>query len=271
MTISIAIAVLLSQVLECMANNFLHYPTDLASNWRIARPTYNAAMATDDIPYRSMSRSQSEEDISLWEDYFWGMEHGLIIESGALDGMRQSTTLMLEKTAHWRAIHIEASPSNFRGLRANRPWAINIHSALCSHPQTLHYTVGNGQENGFFEHMPDAVRKQSHPTLSAEDYDDASKFLKVRCTPMKTLLSMMGVTHVDAWVLGKEGTELSVLEGMDFEAVWVDVIIMAADENAERMEETLDVITRHGFKCDNVIKQNVHCINERFTPSKKPN
>lgn len=53
--------------------------------------------------------------------YFYGMINGTIMESGALDGDRLSTTYMFEKFFNWFPIHVEASFQHFAKLKVNRP------------------------------------------------------------------------------------------------------------------------------------------------------
>jgi cephalosporin hydroxylase len=56
--------------------------------------------------YVKWNFAQDQEDIWLYENWFWGVEKGVILESGALDGIKYSTTHMFEKFAQWTSIHI---------------------------------------------------------------------------------------------------------------------------------------------------------------------
>lgn len=107
--------------------------------WRNMRIHYNNRLS-DSSAYGSLMMGQFAEDIYIYETWFYGMQHGIVLESGALNGMRYSSTFMLQYFAHWFPIHIEASPSNFEELVNHRNDSININAALCSSPQTLHYT-----------------------------------------------------------------------------------------------------------------------------------
>ena len=51
-------------------------------------------------------KAQFKEDIVVYEQYFYGMKNGVILESGALDGLLYSTSYMFEKHFDWKAIHI---------------------------------------------------------------------------------------------------------------------------------------------------------------------
>ena len=56
--------------------------------------------------WKQFSHAQDKEDIWIYENWFFGMENGLIIESGALNGDIFSTSYMFEYYFNWAAIHI---------------------------------------------------------------------------------------------------------------------------------------------------------------------
>ena len=56
--------------------------------------------------YKDIARAQYQEDIWAYENWFWNMSNGTMLESGALNGNWISTSFMFEKFANWRIIHI---------------------------------------------------------------------------------------------------------------------------------------------------------------------
>ena len=52
--------------------------------------------------------SQDKEDQWLYHHWFYGIVDGIVLESGALDGIKYSNSLFFEKFANWTAIHVEA-------------------------------------------------------------------------------------------------------------------------------------------------------------------
>jgi hypothetical protein len=60
-------------------------------------------------PYADIARAQDQEDVWLYENWFYGMKDGVIMESGALNGILFSTSFMFEKYANWTAIHVGKS------------------------------------------------------------------------------------------------------------------------------------------------------------------
>lgn len=87
-----------------------------------------------------------QEDVWLYENWFYGMTNGVIMESGALNGVLFSNSLMFEAFANWTSINVEADPENYANLVVNRERGINVNGALCSEPKLLHYSsVGVGK------------------------------------------------------------------------------------------------------------------------------
>ena len=68
--------------------------------------------------YLLRSRAQSQEDVWLFENLFYGMKGGVILESGALNGVLFSTSMLFERFANWTAIHI-GEASDFSLLSAH--------------------------------------------------------------------------------------------------------------------------------------------------------
>jgi hypothetical protein len=89
------------------------------------------------------SFAQDDEDVYLYENFFFGVENGVIMESGALDGKEFSNSAMFESYLNWTAIHVEADPDNYAKLLTNRPNAVNVNAALCSEPRLLVTHINN--------------------------------------------------------------------------------------------------------------------------------
>lgn len=91
----------------------IFYPLDIFNvehprDWRSAA-VYDKELAeksTTDKPYLEWSRAQDQEDVWLYENWFYGMKDGIIIESGALDGYLFSTSYMYENYGNWSALHV---------------------------------------------------------------------------------------------------------------------------------------------------------------------
>lgn len=237
-------------------------------NWKDCKNVNHDLMTHKD--YIKWSHAQDHEDIWLYENWFYGVEKGVILESGAFDGVTYSNSYMFEVFAHWTPIHVEADPRNFFKLVRSRPESINIHAALCSESKLLHYTNDKGgQIQGFVEFMPEKFLKMWHPAL----YKDRSLIQTlptVQCVRVKKLLQEINVQRIDVWILDIEGAELSALHGTDFASVRISTIVMECDGKDETKDvDKTNFLKGHGYTCQ-LVERNCFCKHHSFIPSTAP-
>ena len=168
--------------------------------------------------FNAMSRAQEHEDIYALEHFFWdNFSSGLIVESGALDGLRFSTSLTFEMALGWRALHIEPGPGKFELLARNRPRALNLHTALCDAVATVHFIQTHDEDAiaGIVEFMSPSFLAMWKPDLDLSRLDENPQVIPISCTPLRNIFAAFHITAVDFWVLDVEGGELSVLKTVD--------------------------------------------------------
>lgn len=246
-------------------------PLEEYINWRSPAKFNQNIFAKSEVlkSWNDLSKAQDQEDVWLYENWFYGLEKGIIMESGALDGMLFSTSYMYETFANWTAIHVEADPENYSKLRNNRPNAININAALCSESRPLHYSSeGVVPVRGFIEFMTESFIKKWHGRV----YNNKTRIEDlptVHCLPVQKLLQELHITHVDIWILDVEGAEESVLKGTDFEAVRFNAVAMECDEHdVTKNSRKTSILEAHGFKCS-LVERNCMCRHKDFRPSSR--
>lgn len=245
----------------------INYPLNFfdgsRDHWRTSA-RYSPELVSGSEATRAWSESsyaQDQEDVWLYENWFYGMEKGVIMESGALNGILFSTSYMFEHFANWTAIHVEADPENYSNLKVNRQNAVNVNGALCSEPRLLHYSSeGVIPVRGFIEFMTESFMKKWHGKV----YNGKVKIEDlptVQCLPVRHLLRELNVKHIDIWILDVEGAEESVLKGTDFNEVRFNAVAMECDEHdiAKNSRKT-DILEANGFKCE-LIERNCMCKN----------
>ena len=219
--------------------------------------------------YSEFANAQDNEDVRILERYMWGVAGGVILESGALDGIRISTSLLFARLFGWKAVHVDANPRNYARLIANRPDALNVHAAICARAQVVHWLaeedpiipvsllkpaelerlsdtelaaplrvgsrgpetrVGSGV-GGIYEFMSPGFLSDFYPAVFAKHGTPAAteSMPLVACRPLAPILALFGIAHVHVWVLDVEGAELQVLQAVDFSSVTFDVIVIEAD------------------------------------------
>jgi hypothetical protein len=256
-----------NQTVETVA----HIPR-LFDDWRSA-PVYSSTLAAVDI-HSVRHHAQLGEDVALWKNYFYGMEKGVILESGALNGVLFSTSWFFEETAHWSSIHIEADPTNYDHLIQYRPKSMNINTAICETSKVVHWTADlpeNGAQsvNGVFETMAPDVIDSWHWGLKDAPLN-SNLLLPIPCMPVSMILDKLAVVRVDIWILDLMGGELLALQGFDFDKVKVSVIVISFYENKVNDEAILAIMEKADFSCKKLDAMNQICVANSFKPSQAP-
>ena len=234
------------------------------SNWR-THAVYVPRFAREhehNKSWQELSHAQNGEDLWLYNHWFYGMKRGVILESGALDGIMFSTSYLFEHLANWTSVHVEADLVNYSNLIQNRENAININCALCSESRLLHYTNENDNPavRGFVELMPTALLEYWHPKVSSGEVK-IEDLPAVQCVTVKSLLKELHINYIDIWILDVEGAEESVLRGTDFNKVRINAIVMECDQNdVPKNKRKTDIIESHGFECT-LVHTNCMCRN----------
>lgn len=195
-------------------------------------------------PLQGITKAQEGEDALAYTRYFCGVQGGRYLEMGALDGHLYSNTYALEKAAGWKGILIEANPTSFRSLKANRPDNILIHAAICAKTQLVHYIdKGNPCCTGIFEFMSEAFVKAWHANL------DLQTTTVVNCHPMAEVLRIFpNMNHINLFSLDVEGAEYEVLRSLDFKAVKFDLIVVEADRsNVAKDTQVMTLLESNGY------------------------
>ena len=245
--------------------------------------------------YFNASRAQDNEDVWLFENLFFGMKNGIIIESGALDGLKYSTSFIYENLFGYEAIHIEADPQNFKNLLINRPNSSNIHAGLCGDSiRALHYVSNSiGPVRGFLEFMSpefflmwhsyllkkgvdkkqikwDQFKDPWIDPLFLDEYIDMKKYNslnKVKCVYMDSILHKLNLTVIDIWVLDTEGSELSVLHSTNFSNVIFNAIAMECSVKSPRDVVLNNIKMKYledrGYRCM-LVQKNCMCKHSSY-------
>jgi FkbM family methyltransferase len=207
---------------------------------------YRCAAAA--LPMHSEYRSQSHEDLWLFENFFSGPNHtapvrgGTFIEIGALDGETFSNTWYFEQRWDWRGILIEGHPANQPRLRATRRKNVAIFTTgICGdNPGVLSFTQGGGAVGGTDEFSDPAFLRAWHADESAR--------VQSACVPLQLILDATGLLEIDLFSLDVEGAELAVLETIDWGVTNIHVIVVELDgHNPAKDQAVRSLLMLRGF------------------------
>jgi hypothetical protein len=144
--------------------------------------------------------SSDGESVDSLEHFFWGIQGGIAIELGALDGTRgrNSVTYGYEEKFEWRRILIEGNPEHKHSLKSKSPKAFSVSAAVCDNPdgsRTIDFVMA-GYGGGIRDTLQNA-----NPSKPVE---------KVPCAPMSKILYYAGVEHINLFILDVEVSSINI-------------------------------------------------------------
>lgn len=151
---------------------------------------------------------------------------GYFVEIGALDGEFLSNTKALEEDG-WTGLLIEAHPQHFERLKSTRPKSKAIHAAVADREGELtFYATDFGSLSTFDKSQRDYfVKNRRDVTL------DSYTEYQVRAAKTHTLLVEAAAPKtIDMMSIDIEGAELPALEGLDFDAFDIRLLIVEKDD-----------------------------------------
>ena len=204
-----------------------------------------------------MTHSQFMEDLALLPTLLalatslGGRRRPRFVELGALDGMRLSNTLMLERCFNWTGTLIEANPASYQQLAKADRAAHKVHSAVCASDgarrgdgnRTVRMvTHQSGSTTGQVDALTASQLKKYYGAsmLAAKERLNAST-VEVPCRPLGALVGAPGHQLLS---LDVEGAEAHVLANADPNAF--DVILVEVQDHELSMRRWIDELIVRG-------------------------
>jgi FkbM family methyltransferase len=173
-----------------------------------------------------MFYAQHKQDEFLEKVVFKGFKNGVYVDVGAHDGLSINNTLYFEKENDWTGINIEPMKKIYDRLVQNRPKSLNINCAV---------SVENGysdfiEVDGYPEMISGLVSDYDNRHYYRLDrelahYGGKKQIVKVKTCRLDTIFQENNVTHVHFLSIDVEGAEFSVIKSIDFDKVFIDVIL----------------------------------------------
>ena len=196
---------------------------------------------------------QSREDRAVLNRYYCQKRNGTYVEVGALDGLRYSNTLFLEKALGWSGVLIEGQPDSAQLLARNRPGNDVIQKAVCPDG-----TRGTVRFYGGRKHTRAGIAEHLRPD-AREGYASSNKpAYEVPCQPFHAMLAAAGFGRggrrgsvIDFASVDIEGAEHIVLETMDYRIavrVWLIELFEEDEESRKKAKVVASLLESHGYR-----------------------
>ena len=178
------------------------------------------------------------------------------LEIGGFDGLTGTNTLYLDRCLGWQGVMVEAHPRSFSTMRRHRPGVLSIHSAVCSEGEhELRFSAASdlGSQGDFGVNSAGLrTNRLNNGTIA------------VPCGKLTDSLGLLGIHHLTYLSLDVQGSELSIVRGIDWSALNISVLqveemrVLAAKnravashlKKAAGMSWELTLCNRIGRSCD---------------------
>jgi FkbM family methyltransferase len=190
--------------------------------------------------------SQIGQDYLVDRCLFNQQESGTFVDVGAHDGVRFSNTYFLEVERYWRGLCVEPNPRVFRKLQQNRSCAV-VQCAVSSHTGTAEFTSLSGYTemlSGITTNLNDAHRVRIERELA--QHGGSSETIEVDVKLLSQLLDECDIRDVDVLSIDTEGSEMQVLQGLDFDAVEISVVMV---ENNYGESDVTELLVERDYLC----------------------
>jgi FkbM family methyltransferase len=176
-----------------------------------ASPTAPASAASDDHEHcTQLSRSQLGQDLWVLEQLGW-KRGGFFVEFGATDGVLLSNSWLLEKHFSWNGICAEPNPRLFERLKQNRTCKLSPACVYRSSGEKMRFVLADA-----YGGLEDLGQDDEHAD-KRRAYAAAGEVLDITTTSLMDLLDQQAAPAViDYLSIDTEGSELSILEGVDW-------------------------------------------------------
>jgi len=186
---------------------------------------------------RNLSSSPSRVDFSqfggskLVDKLLNQRRNGFFVECGAYNGEEYSDTLFFEIERNWTGILIEPNPEYHRSILKKNRNSLVLRSCLShtGHPMLAKFRL-DGWGSGVSELNKNVKQKNKNVTET-----------DVQCFSLNSIMAAIGVHHIDFMVLDVEGSEIPVLETIDWRKLSVDVFSIEYSVHL-KSQEKLDKI-----------------------------
>ena len=191
-------------------------------------------------------RSQYLQDILLDRWLFGGAAGGTFVDIGAHDGVTYSNSFVFETLRGWRGVCVEPNPTVFAQLAVNRQC-----TALNCCVSDAAGTVPFLKISGYSEMLSGIVEKyepehRERVERELKQFGGSSDVIPIQARTLNDIAAECGLAEVTYLSIDTEGSELAILQSIDFKRLFVHAITV--EYNFEHVKTRMISLMRgNGF------------------------
>ena len=168
--------------------------------------------------------SQDGQDRFIDQEIFGGQDGGFFLDIGAHDGITFSNTYFFEKYRKWKGVCVEANPKPFAKLIENRR-CVALNACISNEEiEDVFLYI-----EGYSEMLSGLKSKYDRRHLDRIENEIIDRGGSVEELPIKTwtvsnVARRFEFDHVDYCSIDTEGSELAIIQSIDFSAISISVI-----------------------------------------------
>jgi FkbM family methyltransferase len=209
--------------------------------YKIIGKPHNLLNNLTDLSSKNEEKYYSDNKIDefLSTHIFKGHKNGYFMDVGANDGITINNTLYFEKYYNWTGINVEPLDEPYNKLILNRVNCINLKLAIDNVDGEADFIYNTG-----YTEMISGLKKPYDPrhfdrlTHELNKHGGTSTVKIIKTKTIKTILEENKIKHINYLSIDVEGGEKNVLESINFNDVFIDVI--SFEDNFS--DTTVDVI-----------------------------
>ena len=196
----------------------------------------------ESLQYRMTSQSQLGQDLEVLRLYN-NKKNGYFVEIGASDGIEYSNTYLLEKKYGWTGICVEALPDRFSALEKNRPRSTCIHTAVFNETgKKVPFVIAHA--NDVLSGIPYYIGPQHIQTVRKN-----MTTIEMETMTLNDILRKANApNHIDYLSLDTEGTELLILQCVDFSTYSFGIIDVEHNYLEPARTDIRNLLTSNGYE-----------------------
>lgn len=184
--------------------------------------------------------SQKGQDKFLNENIFKNKRSGFFVDVGAHDGISFSNTYFFEKYLGWNGLCIEPNPDIYSKLIKNRS-ALCLQLGIANKKENLKFLKCSGymleMYSGIFDSMDEKHKQRIENEI--RQFGGSKEVIDIECRTLRDIFNEYNIHHVDFMSIDIEGGEESAIEGIDFDKVNIDLIVIENNFNRETIGQYL--------------------------------
>lgn len=183
--------------------------------------------------------SQYGQDKYIYENFFNGKKDGFFVEIGASDPVDKSNSLFFEELG-WRGILIEPNKEDYnKAVSIRESFVENI--ALYDRAGKHKFVSLKG-----YTKMLSGLLKEQHPLHLQRIYQEilyyggSMEVIELETKTFNDVLSKYNVTDIDYVSIDTEGSELAILNGIDFDKYKIKVFSVENNYEEDKVRKFLE-------------------------------